>query len=421
MASSSIFPRVSKRTGKTTYEARWGANPKTGRPFTKNFKKRKDAVTHLSTVGASEYVPDRESITVEEAFKNWLKVCETTGRGDRAPVGRSSLRHYRMESAKVIGLVLDDGRRVGDIKLTKLNKALLMAIRTSLLENETRDQARRALDRFREALHEARQWELMAHDPFEFVPKIGMDDRGDDECAIPEPPELTAMFNMVAEMANHQFRRHRSAWGRWRMMFETLAYTGMRPGEMRGFARKHVLGAQCVIQIRQRADTDTIAIDNPKTRAGNRDVVVPRSFMDRLLAYMEATPADDDSPVFRTDNGGPLFYSHFRGHCWVPLMRRCGLIDPATGLPKYTPYALRHNYASNLIDMGANPKQLQRAMGHKKIETTMNTYGHLYDKKKQANQAVAFAEEMDRRFTGSEAPAAEQTRGENVVSGTFGR
>ena len=37
----------------------------------------------------------------------------------------------------------------------------------------------------------------------------------------------------------------------------------------------------------------------------------------------------------------------------------------------------RHTFASLLIDSGANPKAIQEFMGHAKIQTTFDVYGHL--------------------------------------------
>jgi hypothetical protein len=46
-------------------------------------------------------------------------------------------------------------------------------------------------------------------------------------------------------------------------------------------------------------------------------------------------------------------------------------------LAKYSPYALRHYYASKLIEKGKDLKFIQHAMGHSKIEIALNVYGHL--------------------------------------------
>jgi integrase len=42
-----------------------------------------------------------------------------------------------------------------------------------------------------------------------------------------------------------------------------------------------------------------------------------------------------------------------------------------------TLHECRHTFASLLIDTGANPKAIQVVMGHSKIQTTFDVYGHL--------------------------------------------
>jgi integrase len=42
-----------------------------------------------------------------------------------------------------------------------------------------------------------------------------------------------------------------------------------------------------------------------------------------------------------------------------------------------TLHECRHTFASLLIDTGANPKAIQLVMGHSKIQTTFEVYGHL--------------------------------------------
>jgi integrase len=81
----------------------------------------------------------------------------------------------------------------------------------------------------------------------------------------------------------------------------------------------------------------------------------------------------------------------------VPLIRTLAEIDKATGEhawePLFSPYALRHWYASYLIKVrGKNPKQIQRLMGHERIELTFQIYGHLWSDPKDD---AAVAEGLD--------------------------
>ena len=42
---------------------------------------------------------------------------------------------------------------------------------------------------------------------------------------------------------------------------------------------------------------------------------------------------------------------------------------------------LRHSHASLLVEMGFMPLAIAERLGHEKIETTLNTYSHLYPNK----------------------------------------
>lgn len=42
---------------------------------------------------------------------------------------------------------------------------------------------------------------------------------------------------------------------------------------------------------------------------------------------------------------------------------------------------LRHSYASLLVELGFQPLAIAERLGHEKIETTLNTYSHLYPNK----------------------------------------
>ena len=64
------------------------------------------------------------------------------------------------------------------------------------------------------------------------------------------------------------------------------------------------------------------------------------------------------------------------------------------GIVRYTAHELRHVCASLLIASGASDIQVARQMGHSRIETTKNIYGHLFAQDRASildamNQAVS--------------------------------
>ena len=56
---------------------------------------------------------------------------------------------------------------------------------------------------------------------------------------------------------------------------------------------------------------------------------------------------------------------------------------------------LRHSHASMLIELGFSPLEIANRLGHEKVETTLNTYSHLYP-----NKQTKLAERLDREDKG---------------------
>ena len=52
-----------------------------------------------------------------------------------------------------------------------------------------------------------------------------------------------------------------------------------------------------------------------------------------------------------------------------------------TGVRRSRLHDLRHSHASLLVEMGFQPLAIAERLGHEKIETTLNTYSHLYPNK----------------------------------------
>lgn len=53
----------------------------------------------------------------------------------------------------------------------------------------------------------------------------------------------------------------------------------------------------------------------------------------------------------------------------------------------------RQTHASLLVEMGVTPLEMAERLGHEKIETTLNTYSHLYP-----NKQAQLADRLDGEF-----------------------
>jgi site-specific recombinase XerD len=75
-----------------------------------------------------------------------------------------------------------------------------------------------------------------------------------------------------------------------------------------------------------------------------------------------------------SDQGGAWWRHRFNRYCWQPALQRAGVATPtrADGT-----HALRHYYASALLDGGESIKALSEYLGHADPGFTLRTYTHL--------------------------------------------
>jgi integrase len=77
--------------------------------------------------------------------------------------------------------------------------------------------------------------------------------------------------------------------------------------------------------------------------------------------------------LFHAPHGGPLNEGN-----WKRSVRWSAAIK-AIGVPKLRVHDLRHTAASVWLGSGADPKVVQRILGHATASMTMDLYGHLID------------------------------------------
>jgi Phage integrase family len=137
--------------------------------------------------------------------------------------------------------------------------------------------------------------------------------------------------------------------------------------------------------------------DDMKTRAAERvvaiaDIAMPavRRLADRDAAGRERSGGELFSRLINGERGGYLGYAMWRRYLALAHGYTASHQD---GMVGYTAHELRHVCASLLIASGATDMQVTTQMGHRRIETTKNIYGHLFAQDRGAilkamNQAV---------------------------------
>lgn len=122
--------------------------------------------------------------------------------------------------------------------------------------------------------------------------------------------------------------------------------------------------------------------EGTKTSAGVRTAVIPDIAMPsvhRLLQRgaqgRELSNGELYSRLVNGDRGGYMSYSVWRRYLTKAQAYTAAHPD---GQVTYTAQDLRHLCASILIASGASDMQICNQMGHSKVETTKNIYGHLF-------------------------------------------
>jgi integrase len=189
-------------------------------------------------------------------------------------------------------------------------------------------------------------------------------------------------------------------------MVHVAVRTGLRLGELLVLQVQdvQVTGERRLIRVRRALKRDG-TIGQPKSRRSRRDVSISTDVAD-LLADRLGGKARQDL-LFAAPGGGMWHPSNLRQRHWLPAVaaaRRCDVHPPpeppkpARGprrklrpdevstcdcptrlhrVPRW--HDLRHTHVSLCAEAGWDMVRVSRRVGHEKIATTIDIYGHLWD------------------------------------------
>jgi integrase/recombinase XerC len=154
-------------------------------------------------------------------------------------------------------------------------------------------------------------------------------------------------------------------WGsRDRAILETLYSCGIRVSELVGLSDGDVDFSLGILRVYGKGRKERIVPIGEKALAALREYLPQR---DRVLARLDR-PASR-VPLFINPRGGRLT-SRSVARILEKHILRCGL------LRKVSPHALRHSFATHLLDAGADLRSIQELLGHVSLSTTQR-YTHV--------------------------------------------
>ncbi len=153
--------------------------------------------------------------------------------------------------------------------------------------------------------------------------------------------------------------------------FLTLYYTGIRIGELLALEYGDIDFTEHTLTINksyQRIKGRDV-ITPPKTPKGNRVISLPAFLVEELRSYTDRLYGlhkhDRIFPYVKA-----FFYDEMKRGTKDGEVKRIRIHD------------IRHSHASLLIELGFSPVAIADRLGHEKIETTLNTYSHLFPHKR---------------------------------------
>jgi DNA invertase Pin-like site-specific DNA recombinase/integrase len=212
-------------------------------------------------------------------------------------------------------------------------------------------------------LKAAKRDRIIAEDPSEGVtPPRGS--RMNVDLHLPTPTDV----GLLSDAAGESFKPY----------LALASFGGLRLGEISGlhigdidFLKRQILVRRQVQRSPSGRRASSVVVTPPK-HGLSRAVPVPDALLAILSEYIrihrpEATKRDW---LFVTPNGDPP-HQNTVGY-WFRKAKK------TAGVDRVTLHDLRHFYASGLIAAGCDVVTVQRALGHAKASTTLNTYAHLW-------------------------------------------
>ena len=108
----------------------------------------------------------------------------------------------------------------------------------------------------------------------------------------------------------------------------------------------------------------------PKTKQAFRNIDLLPILVKALAAWKLKSASQVENFVFQSETGTPLrCFNMVRRH-YAPALKKAGI-------PHIKFHALRHTYASLLIEQKENIKYIQNQLGHSSPNVTLSVYAHL--------------------------------------------
>ena len=154
---------------------------------------------------------------------------------------------------------------------------------------------------------------------------------------------------------------------RYYLIFEILFWTGCRIGELLALSLSDFDMSGNLLHINKTYNRirKRDVIDTPKTENSVRTIDIPNFLKEEVQEYAKKH--------YGFPENQRLFPIVAR-----TLQKRLKKYEALTGVKPIRVHDIRHSHVAYLIYQGVEPLIIKERLGHKDIQMTLNTYGHLY-------------------------------------------
>ncbi|WP_253250593.1 tyrosine-type recombinase/integrase, partial [Arthrobacter globiformis] len=329
-------------------DGRWRARYRddAGKEHAKHFPRKIDAQRWLDEVTTSvvtgSYVdPKSGKVTLNSFFAEW-----------------SQRQLWAAGTARAMSLAVRSCT-FGDVEFRNLKRSHVESwVKKMTVDGLAPGTVKTRYNNVRSVLLGARNDRMLATDPADGV-TLPRARKNEHAMAIPSPGDVGKLL-AAAE-----------PW--FRPFVAMCAFAGLRLGEAAAVQLADVDFLRRTLQVQrqvQRVRKGEGGITPPKY-GSERLVHIPDGLVQLLAVHVEHVGVHGTAEWLFLGDGGLPPHQNTVGYWWRKAVKDAGL----SGVKLHD---LRHFYASGLIAAGCDVVTVQRALGHSKATTTLNTYAHLW-------------------------------------------
>ncbi|AUB51993.1 site-specific integrase [Enterococcus mundtii] len=362
-----------KKDGTTAYKFQiyLGVDPLSGKKrYTtrRGFKTQKEAKLELSRIELDiqkSGVPINTNVTFIEVAEMWLENYRRT-------VKESSYSRTNIIFRKHIY------PKFGKLKLSKITTAYCQNVVQEWSKNGTSKQFPLFVNYMNKVFKYAINIGLTTNNPTLnlIIPKAN--NTSEKKLKLYTKTQLELFLKEILNEEN-QYLKNRDY-----TIFRLLAFTGCRIGEILALSWKDVNFNTNEITINKtvaRSDKYYIS-ETPKTKKSNRVIYLD----EKTIMHLKKWKLEQKKYLLRLGFNQANYIITNDDNTFTinqAVADRYNIYRKRADLPYIGLHGFRHTHASMLYEAGADHKEVQERLGHSNIKTTMDTYTHITNSKKE--------------------------------------